>query len=87
MTIVFHKNFVKTYEKLSLKQQEKVERILFIFQRNPHDPQLKNHPLHGGQKGKRAVSAGGDLRLVFKEENNYQNVIFVRVGTHTQAYE
>ncbi len=87
MDIVYHKNFIKLYEKLPSKQQDKIEQAIDLFQEDPHHPQLKNHALHGKERGKRAIAAGGDLRLVFEEENDYQKVIFVRVGTHTQVYE
>jgi addiction module RelE/StbE family toxin len=77
---------MKAFSKLSLKKQTKIKNTIKIFQNNPHDPRLNNHALHGKDAGKRAISAGGDLRLVFKQENNYQLVIFVRVGSHNQAY-
>ncbi|MEW6236322.1 MAG: hypothetical protein AB1656_13125 [Candidatus Omnitrophota bacterium] len=61
--------------------------MLRIFKNNPFDHQLGNHALHGKQKGRRAISAGGDLRLVFIEINNYERVRFLAVGTHNQVYE
>jgi len=87
MDIVYHKNFIKSYEKLPPKQQDKIEQAIDLFQQNPHHSQLKNHALHGKEKGKRAIAAGGDLRLVFKEVNDYRKVIFFRVGTHNQVYD
>jgi len=86
MEIIFHKKFEKSFLQLSPKQQMKVDETVKLFRQNPHHPQLKNHLLHGSQKGNRAISAGGDLQLVFREEFNYQKVIFVRVGTHNQVY-
>ena len=87
MTVVLHRNFRKGLENLTSNQKKRVGEILQLFKDNPYDPQLKNHALHGKQKGLRAIYAGGDLRLVFKEENDCQRVIFVRVGTHNQVYE
>jgi len=87
MEIFYHKKFVKAFLKLALKQQEKVDNAIALFRQNPLNPALYNHALHGKDQDKRAIAAGGDLRLVFKEENNYQRVIFVRVGTHNQVYE
>ena len=80
MEVVYYKKFIKAYEKLSSKQQDKVEQIIAIFQQNPHDPHLCNHVLHGDQKGRRAISASGDLRLVFREKNHYEKVTFLLVG-------
>ena len=87
MEIYYHRNFNKAFLKLSPKMQEKVEETIESFQNDPHDPQLDNHALHGKQKGKRAISAGGDLRLIFQVERNYERVQFIQVGTHNQVYD
>ncbi len=87
MEIRYHRNFTKAFLKLSGKIQEKVERTIETFQMNPHHPQLNNHALHGKYQGYRAISAGGNIRLVFKVEGNYAIVEFLMVGTHTQAYK
>lgn len=86
MDVVLHKNFEKSFAKLSPKQKEKVKITIIIFKRDPHDERLNNHALHGKESAKRAISAGGDLRLIFEQENNYQRVTFYRVGTHNQVY-
>jgi len=86
MKVILHKQFRKNTEKLTSNQKKKVAEVLRLFRQNPHHPQLNNHALHGKDKTKRAISAGGDLRLVFEEENNYEIVMFVRVGTHNQVY-
>jgi len=86
MKIVYHKDFNKSYLKLSSKQQDKIDEAIKTFINNPFHKQLKNHPLHGDQKGKRAIAAGGDLRIIFEEIDNYRKVIFFRVGSHSQVY-
>ncbi len=75
MEIIYHKNFDKAFLELTLKQQVKVDETITIFRQNPHDSQLKNHALHGKETGKRALSVGGDLRLVFEEEDNYHVLV------------
>ena len=86
MKIDFHKDFEKGFLKLTLNQQKRIDQALEIFENNPHDPQIKNHPLQGDQKGRRSMAAGGDLRLVFRVENSYERVIFLSVGTYNQVY-
>ncbi len=86
MKIVFSKQYQKAYLKLPPKKQDKVEEVITIFQNDPQDSQLKNHPLHGKLQDYRAISAGGDLRLLFKVIGDYDKVIFVMVGTHNQVY-
>ncbi len=86
MEIVYHKHFQKMYQKLTSKQQDKVDETISLFQQTPHASQLHNHPLKGKQRGRRAISAGGDLRLVFIEHNEYSVVHFLTLGTHNQVY-
>ncbi len=86
MKIVFHRDFKKGIEKLSLKQKRKVGKVLELFEINPYDPQLKNHALKGELKEYNAISAGHNLRLIFKVQGNYEKVIFTQMGTHNQVY-
>ncbi len=86
MRILLHKNFKKSYAKFSSNQKEHIKKVLELFKENPHNPSLKNHALHGKDQGKRVISVGGDLRIVFEEEDNYENVICIRVGSHAQVY-
>ncbi len=87
MDIQYHRNFTKAFLKLSTKIQDKVESVLEIFQNDPHASQLDNHVLHGKQKGERAISVGGNLRIVFIEKNNYEFVELLNIGSHTQVYK
>jgi addiction module RelE/StbE family toxin len=86
MKIRYHKDFNKAFLKLSPQIRDKVKKTLEIFQKDKHHPLLDNHALHGKFQGSRSISVGGDLRLVFDLEGNYERVIFILVGTHTQLY-
>jgi addiction module RelE/StbE family toxin len=86
MQIVLKKSFVKQYQKLQKANQNKIDNTLRLFEENPHDPQLKNHPLIGKLAGKRSISAGFDLRIIFELEGNYMIVTMLSVGTHNQVY-
>ncbi len=86
MRVITHKKFRKSLEKLTPNQKARVSEALKLFRKNPYDPQLENHPLHGKQRCRRAVSAGGDLRIIFLERNNYEVVQLITVGTHNQVY-
>ncbi len=87
MDILYHKNFTKAFLKLPPKTREKIKKTIIILQYDPGDTRLNNHALHGEDQGKRSISAGGDLRIVFEEEDNYKNVTLLRVGTHNQVYK
>lgn len=86
MIIDFHKKFDKHYQRLTPKLRTKIDKILKIFVANPFDPILGNHPLKGSMQGKRSISVTGDLRIVFKEHENYTIVLVLDVGTHSQIY-
>jgi addiction module RelE/StbE family toxin len=87
MKLSFHRKFHKAYAKLSSSQKEQVKKVIELFKRNPHDHTLKNHALNGKQKGRRAIASGGDIRIIFTEENHYETVELLNVGTHTQVYK
>lgn len=86
MIIVAKKRFLKAYAKLKASQREKVDLALRSFLKDPKDPILRNHALKGTLVGKRAISAGFDLRIVFKVEDDYVRVLMLTVGTHNQVY-
>ena len=86
MKIKLEKSYLKEFAKLKPNQQKKVLNRLQIFKQNPFDPILKNHALHGKLNGFRSITAGGDLRIIFREEDDYVVVIFIHVGTHNQVY-
>lgn len=86
MIIVFHKDFDKRYQKLHRNIQNKVDEKIRMFQKNPHDVILRNHPLKGKLFGKRAFSVSGDMRIVFQEYDSYMLVFILDIGTHNQVY-
>lgn len=86
MKIYFKKSFIKQYQKLQKSHQTKIDRALKLFEKNPHDPTLKNHALLGRLAGKRSIAAGFDLRIVFEVEGDYVFVMMLAVGTHNQVY-
>ncbi len=86
MNVTYNKKFLKSFAKLSRKQQETIIETIEFFRENPFNPQLKNHALHGELQGYRAISMGGDFRLFFIVEENYEQVEFMAAGTHSQLY-
>ena len=86
MELKFTKSFVKSYKKLSSRDRERVNAALIVFQEEPHHDRLYNHLLKGKLSGIRAISAGFDLRIVFREEDDYTVVYLLKAGTHNQAW-
>ena len=86
MRIVLQKSFRKSLERLTPKMRDKVRAAIYKFRSNPFDPTLRNHPLKGSMVGRRAFSVGGDMRIIFKEYENYTMVLMLDVGSHNQVY-
>lgn len=86
MEIKFTKKFEKRMKKLSPKLKQKVILTVEKFSKNPHEKSFRNHELKGNLLGCRAISVTGDVRIVFKEYDDYVLVVMVDVGTHAQVY-
>jgi addiction module RelE/StbE family toxin len=87
MKIRYAKNFDKMFQKLRKNEKTRVNESIFKFIQNPLDPTLRNHALRGKMTGDRAISAGGDLRIIFHEEEDYVIVLMLAVGSHNQVYK
>jgi addiction module RelE/StbE family toxin len=86
MIVNFHKNFRKSYKRLNLKTQRRVDLAIHKFRANPFDKSLRNHALKGDLAKRRALSVTGDLRVVFEEHGGYVLVVMLDVGSHAQVY-
>jgi addiction module RelE/StbE family toxin len=85
--IVLHPKFTRSYrkriapdKKLRIHAQERIA----LFQKNPLHPVLRNHPLRGEKGGFQSFSVTGDVRIIYKIEDNIAT--FFDIGTHNQVY-
>ena len=62
--------------------QEKIH----LFQNNPNDTRLQNHPLKRSMEGKWAFSITDDIRIVYKWLGK-TSVRFLAIGSHTKVYK
>ncbi len=60
-----------------------------IFQLNPTDPILDNHPLERELTGYRSIDITADYRAVFEELQGGEEKIcyFFLIGTHKELYQ
>jgi len=86
MKIKHHRTFRKQYRKLPVRLQKKVNNTLLLFQKDPHNRDLYNHPLKGDLKGRRAITVIHDLRIIFEIEGKYEKVTLLSVGSHDAVY-
>lgn len=85
MIIKYHKDFTKAYKKLPEGVKNKLKQRLLLFEQDNFNPLLNNHALTGKYKGHRSINVTGDIRAVFKEEDE-EPVIFVDVDSHSNLY-
>jgi len=86
MNLEFTKEYRKQFDKLRLNEQARVQACLRLFQTNPDFPSLRRHALKGEFMDYMSISAGGDLRLHYYEEDDRITFVFVSVGSHSQLY-
>ncbi len=77
MQIKYLPEFYDAFRKLSSSDKESVKVVIDVFQDNPHDPSLWNHPLEKPMLGKRSISAWEDLRIIFREKAWYIEVLML----------
>ena len=77
----FNKKFLKLPVKIRIQFNSRVE----LFKKNPANPLLKNHTLHGDMSGLKAFSINGDYRVIYARINDDQ-IILLSIGSHNQVY-
>lgn len=85
MIVVFHNDFRKKYRKLPKKIANKFDERLTLFKKEEFHPILNNHALKGKWFGYRSINATGDIRAIFKREEN--DAIFVAIDSHSNLYK
>jgi len=85
VTIHTTSRFEKSYRKLPERIQTEAKRKEIIFRRNPFDPRLKTHKLHGVEKEAWAfsITRSHRIKFLFLERGN---ALFLDIGTH-DVYE
>lgn len=84
MIIVYHREFLKDFKKLRLKEANKFKERLVLLEKDEFNPILNNHPLKGEFEGLRTINVTGDLRAIYKREKNL--AIFIAVDSHSNLY-
>lgn len=88
MIVKRNKSFIKNYEKLTRKLQDKTDIILIIFSRNPFLESLWNHTLSWKYEWCRSIDVTWDYRIIFRvlSDWKYELIELLKVWTHSQLY-
>ena len=85
----FRRGFKRTARKTPALQ-EKIFSTLEILSKQPFDPHLKTHKLHGKLAGLWACEVEYDCRIVFTFETEPHTgkdlIVLVDIGTHDEVY-
>lgn len=84
MRVELSKNFIKQYDKASVKIKEATDQRISLFQVNPSDPQLRNHKLSGKYSDCSSINITGDWRALYKKDDGV--IHFLILGTHSELY-
>lgn len=83
--IILHKNFIKAYALLSLKNKKSFKKRRDLFLKDIYAPLLHNHALHGVYDGYKSFNVTGDLRVIYKEIEK-DTYLFALIGSHSDLY-
>lgn len=60
--------------------------VLHTLERNPDDPSLRLHPLHGALEGKQAVRLSYSDRIVLRVVRRDREIVLLDIGGHDDVY-
>lgn len=81
MNIRTSSKFEKEYKKLPMVVKERAVKKEAVFRKDPFDPRLDTHKLHGKFKNYRALTISGQYRIMFAFLPGNM-VDFINVGTY-----
>lgn len=82
MRIYYSSKFEREYKKLSKEMKKLAEEKETIFKKNPFDPQLDTHKLHGRLKEYWTFSVNDKYRIIF-EFVKKDIIWFHSIGDHS----
>lgn len=88
-TLVWSPRFTRAAKQFSKRHPElnsRLTRILRDLERDPFQPHLRLHPLHGNLNGLHAVSLTHSYRITLTLKITEQDIILLDIGSHDDVY-
>lgn len=85
MLFRYSSTFKKQYHRLSKGLQKQFDERLQLMCDDPTHPHLRIHPLHGKYHGYWSMNVSGDVRALYKMEED-EVILFALIGTHSSLY-
>ena len=80
--------FFEKLKKVDVRIRKSFEEKIVVFEKNPFDPRLNNHPLQEPYEGLRSIDITSDYRAVYEEVTSGRETVayFSLLGTHRELY-
>ena len=89
MRIKRHKKFLEDFRNTKLSDSQ-FEKFVYYINALRKDkvlpPESKDHALSGNYKDCREFHLGGDMLIIYLE-SNFNEIILMRLGTHSQLFK
>jgi mRNA interferase YafQ len=89
MRIKRHKKFLKDFRNTKLSDSQ-FEKFVYYINALREDkvlpPESKDHALSGNYRDCREFHLGGDMLIIYLE-SNFDEIILMRLGTHSQLFK
>lgn len=84
MTIYVFSRYRRSFSRLDPHMRSMAERRIALFRRDPFDPRLDTHHLHGRLKSQWSFSIDARYRILFEFLNKKKDeAVFLDVGDHS----
>ena len=88
MRVQYHPEFIKKLKKLNIRIRKSFLDARVLFDKNPTDSHLNNHPLQLEWQDYESIDVTNDYCAIFEEihEGDEKIAYFIDIGTHDELY-
>lgn len=84
MTIYLYSRYRRSYKRTDPQLRKLVDERVEVFRRDPFDPRLDTHRLHGKLKNQWSFSVDRRCRVLFEFlDKERQEAVFLDIGNHS----
>jgi mRNA-degrading endonuclease YafQ of YafQ-DinJ toxin-antitoxin module len=86
MKVITDKRYDRSFADLDQEAKHLTKENIELFEIDPYNPSLRNHPLDPPLERYRTISVDDDLKILFRMADNY-TALFLKIGTHEEIYK
>jgi len=86
MKVKYSPSFLTTVKKANVRIRKSLKERIDLFSKDPHNPQLNNHPLRDKYQGYRSIDITSNWRAIYEEALVGSEAVayFIALGTHKE---